>query len=126
LIRYQYQTQMHPPAPFVLITLRNPATGAVRNDFPAQLDIAADRTVIPVAVVQALSLSQIDTIPIGGVGGVVQTMPSCTVEIAIHNLPAKVIEVVATAGEDWVLLGRDVLNFRRLHLDGPALVFDID
>jgi hypothetical protein len=33
--------------------------------------------------------------------------------------------VVASSGEPWVLLGRDVLNAHRLLLDGPHLTLEI-
>ncbi len=125
MIRYSYQTQLRPPAPFVYVTLRNPVTGAEERDVPAQLDSAADRTVVPVAFALALALPQIGTISIGGVGGFVQTMPSYPVQIAIHNLPAALVEVVASDGEAWILLGRDVLNAHRIHLDGPGLFVEI-
>jgi len=49
--------------------LRNPITGTEQRDVPAQLDSAADRSVLPDALVQSLSLPQIESILIGGVGG---------------------------------------------------------
>jgi hypothetical protein len=52
-------------------------------------------------------------------------MPSYPVQVAIHDLPAQTLEVVGSAGESWLLLGRDVLNARRLLLDGPQLVLEI-
>jgi len=125
VIRYGYVTQLRPPAPFVSVTLRNPVSGAEQRDVPAQLDTAADRTLLPDALVQALALPQIGTIPIGGVGGTAQMMSSYPVEIAVHDLPAQTIEAVASAGESWVLLGRDVLNAQRLLLDGPQLFLEI-
>ena len=105
MIRYSYVSQLRPPAPFVSVTLRNPVSGAEQRDVPAQLDTAADRTLLPDSLAQSLALPQIGTIPIGGVGGVAQTMPSFPVQVAIHNLPAQIVEVVASAGESWVLLG---------------------
>ncbi|MBI2804173.1 MAG: hypothetical protein HYX68_04215 [Planctomycetes bacterium] len=69
MIRYNYLTQLQPPAPFVNLVVKNPVTGAELNDVPAQLDCAADRTVFPESVVKALGLPQIGTITIGGVGG---------------------------------------------------------
>jgi hypothetical protein len=33
--------------------------------------------------------------------------------------------VVASAGEAWILLGRDALNAHRLLLDGPRLFHEI-
>jgi hypothetical protein len=125
VIRYGYVTQLNPPASFISVLLRNPVSGAEQQNVPAQLDRAADRTLLPDALVQALALPQIGTIPIGRVGGTAQTMPSYPVEIAGHNLPALTIEAVASAGETWVLLGRDVLNAHRLLLDGPQLFLEL-
>lgn len=65
----------------------------------------------------ALALPQIGTIVTGGVGGITQTMPSYPVQLAIDNLQTQDVEIVASAGESWVLLGRDVLNAHRLVLD---------
>jgi len=125
MIRYNYMPQFQPPAPFVYVTLRNPVSGAEQRDVPAQLDSAGDRTLLPATMVQALALPQIGTIPIGGVGGIIQTMPSYPVQVAVHNLPAQIVEVVASAGESWVLLGRDILNAHTLLLNGPQLFLDI-
>lgn len=125
MIRFRYPSQLSPPAPFVSITLRNPISNAEQHDVPAQIDSAADRTLLPETLVQALGLPQIGTIPIGGVGGIVQTMPSYPVHVAIHNLPIQTVEVVASAGESWVLLGRDIVNTHRLLLDGPQLFLEI-
>ena len=125
MICYRYAAQLRPPAPFVSVTLRNPVTGAEQQDVPAQLDRAADRTLLPEPVARALALPQIGTIKIGGVGGIAQTMPSYPVQLAIDNLPVQAVEVVARAGEAWVLLGRDVLNSYRLLLDGPQLFVEI-
>jgi hypothetical protein len=79
----------------------------------------------PLSLVQALGLTQIGSIRIGGVGGLTQTMLSFPVRLAIHDLPSQIVEVVASAGESWVLLGRDVLNGHRLVLDGPQLFLEI-
>ena len=117
MIRYSYLAQLQPPAPFVYVTLRNPVTGAEQRDVPAQLDSAADRTLLPESIAKGLALPQIGMIVIGGVGGIVQSMPSHPVEITFHNLPAVILEVIASPGESWVLLGRDVMNLHRIILD---------
>jgi predicted aspartyl protease len=125
MIRYSYNAQLSPPAPFVLITLRNPVSGDEAKDVPAQLDTAADRTLLPLAVVQALALPAIGSIPIGGVGGTVSIMTVYVVLLGVHTLPQRLIEVVAHPDESWVLLGRDVLNTHRLVLDGSQLALEI-
>ena len=125
MIRYSYLSQLQPPAPFVHVTLRNPITGALPRDLPAQLDCAADRTLLPESIAQALALPPIGMIPIGGVGGLVQSMPSYPVEVTIPTLAAVMVEVVASPGEAWVRLGRDVLNLHRVLLDGPQLALEV-
>lgn len=62
MIRYSYLTQFQPPALFIYVTLRNPLSGAEMRDVPAQVDSAADRTLLPEAVVQVLALPQMGTI----------------------------------------------------------------
>lgn len=66
MIRYNYLTQLQPPAPFVYVTLRNPVTGAEKRDVPAQLDCAADRSVLPESEATALGLPQMGTISTSG------------------------------------------------------------
>lgn len=126
MIRYAYNNQVQPAAPFVLVTLQHPTTGAKVADAPAQLDTAADRTLLPLAIAQALQLPAIGSVPIGGVGGTITTMPCYAVLLGVHTLAPRLIEVLAHPDESWVLLGRDVLNHLRLILDGPQLVLQID
>jgi hypothetical protein len=125
VIRFGYLPQFQPPAPFIYVTLRTPLTGAEMRDVHAQVDSAADRTLLPDAVVQALALPQMGTINMGGAGGIVLTMPSYPVQLTIHNQPVQVVEVVDSPGESWILLGRDILNAHRTLLDGPQLFTEI-
>lgn len=74
---------------------------------------------------ERLDLPRIGTIVIGGVGGVTQAMPSYPVQIVIHELPEQTLEVVPSADEAWILLGRDLLNAHRVLLDGPRLLVEL-
>lgn len=125
MIRYAYNPQIQPPAPFVLVTVQHPLTGAEFRDTPAQLDVAADRTLVPAALVQTLGLPAIGDVLIGGVGGTIERMDLYAVRLGIHTLPRALVEVVAHPVEKWILLGRDVLNNYRLVLDGPQLALEI-
>lgn len=125
MIRYNYVQQLQPPAPFVYVRLQNPVSGVELNDVPAQIDTAADRTLIPESLVQALALPQLGTLLIGGVGGVQQQLPTYPLQLTLHNFSPLTIEVVASHGESWVLLGRDVLNAYRILLDGTQLALEI-
>jgi len=124
-IRYGYHRQLQPPAPFVNVTLRHPFSGATVRDFPSQVDCGADRTVLPEELAQALGLPQVGTLGIAGLGGGIQSMHSFAVLLGIHDLPLQPVEVVTSTGEEWILLGRDVLNAHRILLDGPRLALEI-
>lgn len=126
MIRYRYQEALEPPAPFIHVTLVNPATGATLTSVPAQIDSAADRSVLPPRLVTALELTQFGDLEVAGLGGEVGQLPTYPVLLGIHDLPARSHLVLACEGEPWVLLGRDVLNQYRIVLDGPASAVEID
>ncbi|MBX9579121.1 MAG: hypothetical protein K2X87_02335 [Gemmataceae bacterium] len=125
MISYPYNVQKQPPAPFVRITLRHPRSGAEVRDIPAQIDSAADQTLVPLAVAQAIALDKIGSVDIAGVGGTKATLPVYDVLLAIQPLPLRIAEVVAHPNEPWALLGRDILNGYRVVMDGPSLILEI-
>jgi hypothetical protein len=126
MIRYAYFAQMQPPAPFVHVLLRNPVSAVELRDVPAQLDTAADRTVVPESLVKSLALPQVGTIRVGSFGGGTHLLPVFAAQLGLHDLPIQPIKVAAHAEESWVLLGRDVLNSYRVVLDGPQLALEIN
>ena len=126
MIGYAYTTQVYPPAPFVLLTLRHPVTGDVLSGVPAQIDSATDRTVLPLSIAEAMNLHRVGNVLIGGFGGTTTAMPTYADLLGVHTLPERLIEVIAHAEESWVLLGRDVLNGLRIVLDGPRLALEIE
>jgi hypothetical protein len=126
MIRYAFLTQLDPPAPFVNVVLRNPVNNAELRDVPAQLDTAADRTIVPESLVRSLSLPQVGAAKLGGFGGVSYTLPVFAALLGLHDLPVRPIKVAAHSEELWILLGRDVLNGFRIVLDGPRLTLEID
>lgn len=118
-IRYGYLRSLQPPAPFINVVLQHPTSGSEMRDLAAQVDYGADRTVLPEKVSQTLGLPQVGRIQIGALGGAVYVLPSFAVLLGIHDFPLRRLEIVASADEEWILLGRDVLNSHRIVLDGP-------
>jgi hypothetical protein len=98
----------------------------VLDDLPAQIDTAADRTVIPGSVVDRLGLVRLDEFVVAGLGGQVFVVPSYRLELALRASSHHLLEVISHAEEPFVLLGRDVLNRHRILLDGPNLALEID
>ena len=125
MIRYAYLPQLNPPAPFINVVLQNPVDGTELRNLPAQLDTAADRTILPGTLVKALGLPQVGTVRLGGFGGATFTLPVYAVNLGLHDLPVRLLKVAAHSEESWILLGRDVLNSFRVLLDGPQLALEI-
>lgn len=125
MIRYLYNHQSDPPAPFVHVTLRCAQTGKELPDIPAQLDTGSDRTTVPWNFVEALELAQIDEALVESYGGEVAAVPVFNLHIAIRQLQPVDLNVFGRKGEPYVLLGRDILNRYRIVLDGPLLAFEI-
>ena len=126
MIRYRYVHQLTPPAPFVNVTLRCPATGTQAVGLPAQLDLAADRTVLPGPVVQALGLVEDGRALFEGFAGQVIELPVFLVEIRVHDFSPLLTRAALGANEQHILLGRDVLDAHRMLLDGPQLILEIE
>jgi hypothetical protein len=125
-VRYRYHDGLRLPAPFVNVTLRNLTGTSELADQPAQVDTGADRTVLPLKMVEILGLLTVDEIAVAGLGDARHVVRTFAVNLTVHDFPPIVVEVMGQAEEPWILLGRDVLNAYRLLLDGPQLALEID
>jgi predicted aspartyl protease len=125
MIRYRYARHLTPPAPFVNVTLHCPQTGSRAADLPAQIDTAADRTVLPGPVVRSLGLVEDGRLSFQGFAGDVIELPIFYVEIQVHDRPEVAVRAALGEREPFILLGRDVLNALRLLLDGPQSALEI-
>jgi len=90
MIRYSYNQQLTPPAPFVHVTVRPPERGIAVSDLPALLDTAADITVIPARIAEELQLIPLDEVPIGGFDGRVSWVSTFLVQLALRQSTPKV------------------------------------
>jgi hypothetical protein len=126
MIRYRYAHQLSPPAPFVSVTLRCPTTGKRAADLPAQLDVAADRTVLPGQMVEALGLVEDGRALFQGFAGEVIELPVFLIEVQVHDFLPVLTRAVLGEKEPYILLGRDILNAHRILLDGPQLALEIE
>jgi len=69
VIRYRYNQQINPPAPFIHVALQRLDGAATIADLPAQLDTAADSTVVPATLIEELGLVPFGTVQVLGFGG---------------------------------------------------------
>jgi predicted aspartyl protease len=126
MIRYRYAAQLQPPAPFVNVTLRCHDTERQISNLPALLDTAADRTVLPRQLIEALGLVEDGRVLFQGFAGEVVELPIFLVEAQVHDLQPLLVRAALGEREPYILLGRDLLNRLWIQLDGPQGILDLD
>lgn len=126
MMRYLYNHQVEPPAPYVHVKIGHAQGSGASVTIPALVDSRADRTVVPQSIIDEIGLLQAGVVETFGLNRLGSMMGEYVVQIGIRDLAPVVIRVVGTPGEEYVLLGRDVLNRHRVTLDGPNLLCTID
>jgi predicted aspartyl protease len=126
MTRYQYNRQVEPPAPYVHVIVNRADGVGASATIPALVDSGADRTVVPQVLIDELGLPQAGVMEAVGLNHVGAMLGMYVLQIGIRDLAPVVIEVIAAPGEQYVLLGRDVLNRHCVTLDGPELLCTIE
>jgi predicted aspartyl protease len=125
MVRYRYNSQVTPPAPFVHVTIRHPTGTEEISNVAALLDTAADMTVLPGEIIERLGLVPADVVPVAGLGGLVEDYPAYFVEVALGDRSIAPVKAIGSSEEAYILLGRDVLNHFQIMLDGPQGILEI-
>src|SRR5271165_2347571 len=103
MVRYAYNRQVTPPAPFVHVSLSPPHEGPAAIEAPAQVDTAADLSVIPARFVEELQLVPLDLVSALGFGGHLLTLPTFLVNLQIRELDPITVKVLASTDEPYAL-----------------------
>jgi predicted aspartyl protease len=123
-MKVSYDTSWLPAAPFLPVQLASLAERSETIAVQAKLDTGADLTAIPYALIERLQLMPAGEIEVEGYDSRRATIRAYDVNLQIDQLRVNGLLVISFA-EDYVLLGRDVLNRLRILLDGPALTTEI-
>lgn len=123
-MKASYDTSLLPPAPFLPVRLASLADHSESITVQAKLDTGADLTVIPTVRIERLHPMPAGEIEVEGYDSRRATIRAYDVNLQVDQLSVVGLLVIGFA-EDYVLLGRDVLNRLRVLLDGPALTTEI-
>ena len=121
---WPYDQSIQPPVPSLDVLVCHPRTPDKSQHVPARLDTGADLSAIPQAIVNELELLAARTILTESYDGTQASVKTYFVTLEIAQARFRRLEVILIP-ENYVLLGRDVLNHFYTHLNGPDLDFDL-
>lgn len=119
-----YSDLFEPPAPFLTAQVSTLADDAPSSSLPALVDTGADTNLIPATLIGQLRLAESGYMRVQSYEGEPRQTPAYDIIIRVAQFKLVGLPVVAFSA-DYILLGRDVLNYLRLLLDGPALTLEI-
>ena len=114
---YNYSHNVIPPAPVLPIEISTPFTPDLRLQKIALIDSGADISGLPPSVIDELSLNPIREEQIQGSTGI-DIRPIYAVNILFHGTSFSNLSVMGMSGEDFIVIGRDILNSFHICLDG--------
>ena len=125
MAQFNYDFSYEPPAPVIKIGLGNPDDDRPPLRVQALIDSGSDATLIPLAMLQQISVYSGEQVSFRGVTG--GSTIADAYRVVIH-MPVGIsygIRAIATRGSHEIILGRDVLNQWRITLDGPGEIVEI-
>lgn len=121
---YPYDNLHHnPPAPVLPITVRVPGNSIKQVTTEALVDTGADMTCLPRALINAVGAERASTHNVVGINeALIVHADSYFLEFEISGTK-KLVEVIAVGDEP--ILGRNLINWFILQLQGPTQKLDI-
>ena len=119
-----YDTSLFdPPAPLARVIIQHPKNKQAVSSVPMLIDSGADVTLIPQVVVTHLNLPPITNLTFELMGFDGQTSEAHAVEVNLRFVNRTFKGRFLLTDQEWGIIGRDILNFVPLFLDGPNLVW---
>lgn len=123
---FEYDSGYPGPAlPIAEVTVRSLATNAATTVSNAVVDSGADATLVPRRILQQIHARRVDSRRLRPVRGPIFRVDVYEVQIQIGALQVPKAYVVADPENEDVILGRDVLNYFIVTLNGLAGVVEI-
>lgn len=123
-ISYRYNRQIDPPAPMINIVVKSPENPDIFVPSPGLIDTGADYTAITPEIFDIISPLRVGKVYVESFKGEGDIQLLYSVNIEIHNWKFPQIPVIIGL-DDYVILGRDLINNFDLRLNGIDGKFEI-
>lgn len=117
---WEYNRDETPPAPFIDLVVQHIELPQQSASIQAKIDTGADISALPVSVITALDLPVISKLIVEGYDGNQSTVSTYGAALEIGNGRFRSQEFIGIH-EPHALLGRDILNFFYVLMNGPDL-----
>ena len=125
-LSYEYNRVYLPSAPFVPITVDGYDQDKPPITLSAFVDTGADGTLLPRDILTAVGAEYEDTVLLRGTTGIAERLDRYTVRIRVGEETIHSVAAVAMAAGSEPIIGRDVLNYLVLTLNGILGVTEIE
>lgn len=115
---YPYSRRYTPPAPVIEVRFEVYGEGKSTDILSAFVDSGADGTIVPYRYLQPLGLRVDNRKYLRGQWGERQPADIYLLDIVIQDIRLPVIEVASIRSGNELILGRNVLNYLRVVLNG--------
>jgi len=119
-----YDQEQVPPAPMIQCKVTNPDTGKFKEE-DGKIDSGAADTIIPEEWLSDLSLMPLRSVTRHDYTGAAHPHVTCYVNFELAGFEFQWFEVLAQAGRENVLIGRNILNQLNVLLYGKKLQFEV-
>jgi predicted aspartyl protease len=119
-----YARDVDPPALFLNVLIHPPERPDAAQRVRAKLDTGADVSALPASLMEELGLHPESQLFVQGYDLQLVTLHTYHVALVVAQVRFRRLEVI-TFPEEYILLGRDVLNHFYARLNGPELTFDL-
>jgi len=125
-VQVPYSSAKSPPIPILTLDLHSPDGTQSLLGLTGILDTAADRTLVPLPIIEQLKLRPIAQVRARGFGTAAFTIDVYRIRLAVTGVVDVVVDVLGHSTEPQILVGRDILNQLRVTFDGPNQLVEIN
>jgi len=122
---FPYSRVYTPPAPTVEVTFEVFGEGKSTGLLSAFVDSGADATIVPYRYLQPLVLQVDNRKYLRSQWGERRVVDIYLLDVVIRDIRIPIVEVVSDRSGDELILGRNVLNYLRVVLNGLKQVTEI-
>ena len=126
LYAYSYSNAYVPAMPMVELGVSRPGNRQPGQTVAAVIDSGADGTLLPIDVLETVGAGYVGEAVIRGISGAGQHVSMYLTSLHVGSQALHAIRVVAVPEGSESILGRNVLQFLTVTLNGPAGVTEIN